>query len=185
MRELLLVGKFNSYFHDLSRELESRFQVQACLDNADMMRDIVDPNCNIIFGASVDDSMEEIRELIRSNHHTRFPVCDEDKDHVLGILHVRDLFNAKLTPDFDIRLLLRKTIMVPEGMNALRVLQTMQKQRVHLAIVVDEYGGLSGVVTLEDVLEEMLGSEIVDESDKVTDMRALAKARAQEEKGRN
>ncbi len=112
----------------------------------------------------LEDSMEEIRELIRTDHHTRFPVCDEDKDHVLGILHVRDLFNATLTPDFDIRSLVRKTIMVPEGMDALRVLQTMQKQRVHLAVVVDEFGGTAGLVTLEDLLEEIVG-DIQDESD--------------------
>ena len=80
----------------------------------------------------VDDSLEEIREVIRSSHHTRFPVCEEDKDHVLGIFHVR-------------------------GMNALRVLQAMQKQRVHLAVVVDEYGGTVGLVTLEDLLEEIVG----------------------------
>ena len=112
----------------------------------------------------LEDSMEEIRELIRTDHHTRFPVCDEDKDHVLGILHVRDLFNATLTPDFDIRSLVRKTIMVPEGMDALRVLQTMQKQRVHLAVVVDEFGGTAGLVTLEGLLEEIVG-DIQDESD--------------------
>jgi CBS domain containing-hemolysin-like protein len=70
---------------------------------------------------------------------------------------VRDLLNADLSEDFDIRSLLRKTIRVPEGMNALRVLQTMQKQRVHLAVVVDEYGGTVGLVTLEDLLEEIVG----------------------------
>jgi len=112
----------------------------------------------------LEDSMEENREVIRSNHHTRFPLCDEDKDHILGILHVRDLYSADITPDFDIRSLLRKTIMVPEGMNALRVLQTMQKQRVHLAVVVDDYGGTVGLVTLEDLLEEIVG-DIQDEYD--------------------
>ncbi len=105
----------------------------------------------------VDDSLEEIRDVIRSSHHTRFPVCEEDKDHVLGIFHVRDLLNGDFSKKFDIRALLRKTIMVPEGMNALRVLQAMQKQRVHLAVVVDEYGGTVGLVTLEDLLEEIVG----------------------------
>jgi CBS domain containing-hemolysin-like protein len=105
----------------------------------------------------VEDNLEEIREVIRSSHHTRFPVCEEDKDHVLGIFHVRDLLNGDFSKKFDIRALLRKTIMVPEGMNALRVLQAMQKQRVHLAVVVDEYGGTVGLVTLEDLLEEIVG----------------------------
>ena len=105
----------------------------------------------------VDDSLEEIRDVIRSSHHTRFPVCEEDKDHVLGIFHVRDFLNGDFSKKFDIRSILRKTIMVPEGMNALRVLQAMQKQRVHLAVVVDEYGGTVGLVTLEDLLEEIVG----------------------------
>ena len=105
----------------------------------------------------VDDSLDEIRDIIRSSHHTRFPVCEEDKDHVLGIFHVRDFLNRDFSKKFDIRSLLRKTIMVPESMNALRVLQTMQKQRVHLAVVVDEYGGTVGLVTLEDLLEEIVG----------------------------
>ena len=86
----------------------------------------------------VDDSLEEIREVIRSSHHTRFPVCEEDKDHVLGIFHVRDLLNGDFSKKFDIRALLRK-------------------QRVHLAVVVDEYGGTVGLVTLEDLLEEIVG----------------------------
>ncbi len=105
----------------------------------------------------VDDSLEEIRDVIRSSHHTRFPVCEEDKDHVLGIFHVRDFLNGDFSKKFDIRSILRKTIMVPESMNALRVLQAMQKQRVHLAVVVDEYGGTVGLVTLEDLMEEIVG----------------------------
>lgn len=105
----------------------------------------------------VDDSPEEIRDVICSSHHTRFPVCEEDKDHILGIFHVRDFLNRDFPKGFAIRSLLRKTIMVPEGMNALRVLQTMQKQRVHLAVVVDEYGGTVGLVTLEDLTEEIVG----------------------------
>ena len=112
----------------------------------------------------VDDSPEEIRDVILSSHHTRFPVCEEDKDHILGIFHVRDFLNGDLSKGFNIRSRLRKTIMVPDGMNALRVLQTMQKQRVHLAIVVDEYGGTVGLVTLEDLTEEIVG-DIQDEYD--------------------
>ena len=104
-----------------------------------------------------DDTLEEIPEIVRNCHHTRFPVCEEDKDHVLGVLHVRDLLKIDTEQEFDIRSLLYKTIMVPEGMSALRVLQTMQKQCVHLAIVVDEYGGTAGLVTLEDLLEEIVG----------------------------
>ena len=131
--------------------------------NDTVAREVMVPRQDMVC-VYIDDTLEEIRDLIRSSHHTRFPVCEEDKDHILGIFHVRDLLNADLRKGFDIRSLLRKTIMVPEGMNALRVLQTMQKQRVHLAVVVDEYGGTAGLVTLEDLLEEIVG-DIQDEYD--------------------
>lgn len=131
--------------------------------NDTVAREVMVPRQDMVC-VYVDDSPEEIRDIIRTSHHTRFPVCKEDKDHILGIFHVRDLLNTDLRKGFDIRSLLRKTIMVPEGMNALRVLQTMQKQRVHLAVVVDEYGGTAGLVTLEDLLEEIVG-DIQDEYD--------------------
>ena len=124
--------------------------------NDTVAREVMVPRQDMIC-VFVDDTLEEIRETIRTTHHTRFPVCEEDKDHILGIFHVRDLLNADLSKGFAIGSLLRKTIRVPEGMNALRVLQTMQKQRVHLAVVVDEYGGTVGLVTLEDLLEEIVG----------------------------
>ena len=124
--------------------------------NDTVAREVMVPRLDMVC-VYVDDSPEEIREVILSSHHTRFPVCEEDKDHILGIFHVRDFLNGDFSKGFDIRSLLRKTIMVPEGMTALRVLQTMQGQRVHLAVVVDEYGGTVGLVTLEDLLEEIVG----------------------------
>ena len=124
--------------------------------NDTVAREVMVPRQDMVC-VFVDDTLEEIRDIIRSSHHTRFPVCEEDKDHILGIFHVRDFLNGDYSKGFDIRSLLRKTIMVPEGMNALRVLQTMQKQRVHLAVVVDDYGGTVGLVTLEDLLEEIVG----------------------------
>ena len=124
--------------------------------NDTVAREVMVPRQDMVC-VFVDDTLEEIRDIIRSSHHTRFPVCEEDKDHILGIVHVRDFLNGDFSKGFDIRSLLRKTIMVPEGMNALRVLQTMQKQRVHLAVVVDDYGGTVGLVTLEDLLEEIVG----------------------------
>lgn len=129
--------------------------------NDTLAREVMIPRQDMIC-IYVDDSVEEIRQIIQSNHHTRFPLCEEDKDHVLGVLHVRDLYSANLTSDLDIRTLARKTIAVPESMTAVHVLQTLQKQRVHLAVVVDEFGGTVGLVTLEDLLEEIVG-EISDE----------------------
>ena len=129
--------------------------------NDTLAREVMIPRQDMIC-IYVDGSIEEIRQVIQSNHHTRFPLCEEDKDHVLGVLHVRDLYSANLKSDLDVRTLARKTIAVPESMTAVHVLQTLQKQRVHLAVVVDEFGGTVGLVTLEDLLEEIVG-EISDE----------------------
>ncbi len=108
----------------------------------------------------------EVMDTIRSSGYSRIPVYEDDLDHIIGILYVKDLlghFNA--SPDFDWLSLLRKNIMyVPEAKKINEVLKDFRKERVHMALVVDEYGGTSGLVTLEDILEEVIG-EIKDEFD--------------------
>lgn len=100
-----------------------------------------------------------------ANHLTRYPVCIEDKDHIVGFLHIKDL----LAPLYrgqkrNLRSLLRKVMVVPETMYVSKLLKEMQQGRTQLAIVVDEYGGTSGMVTIEDILEEIVG-DIQDEFD--------------------
>ena len=112
-----------------------------------------------------DDSYEEIMEFVRKHKHTRFPLCAEDKDQILGMIHIRDLLENKDTLHKDIlKRLVRKTLFVPENKSISDVLHEMMKKRIHLAIVVDEYGGTAGLVTMEDILEELVG-EIQDEHD--------------------
>lgn len=112
-----------------------------------------------------DDSFEEIMDFVRKHKHTRFPLCAEDKDQILGMIHIRDLLENKDTIHKDIlKRLVRKTLFVPENQSISDVLHEMMKKRIHLAIVVDEYGGTAGLLTMEDILEELVG-EIQDEHD--------------------
>lgn len=105
-------------------------------------------------------------ETIRQTQHTRYPLCAEDIDHVLGMLHAKDLFQPVegLRDSTDLMTLKRDILFVPESRPLELLQRDFQQKRVHMAIVVDEYGGTSGLVTLEDILEEIVG-EIQDEFD--------------------
>jgi CBS domain containing-hemolysin-like protein len=99
--------------------------------------------------------------------HSRLPVFEESLDNVIGMVHVKDVFTVQMSgavPPDDITALLRKPLYVPESMGVLDLLARMRAERVHLAIVVDEFGGTEGLVTIEDVVEEIVG-EIEDEHD--------------------
>jgi gliding motility-associated protein GldE len=112
-------------------------------------------------------TFSEIIPSILENRYSRIPVCEDTFDTVLGILYIKDLLpylNQKEQHDFDWLKLLRPAYFVPESKKINDLLQEFQDRKMHLAIVVDEYGGSSGIVTLEDILEEIVG-EINDEFD--------------------
>jgi CBS domain containing-hemolysin-like protein len=111
-----------------------------------------------------EDDMDIYLKTINSSKHTRYPLCDEDKDHIVGMVHIKDVMNAYLSGETDLRVISRDILIVPEVMHVSNLLQVMRKRRVYLAIVVDEYGGTVGLVGLEDILEELVG-DIQDEHD--------------------
>ena len=112
-----------------------------------------------------DDSDEEIVRIIRETGLSRFPVCGEDVDDIIGILNSRQyLLNTREAQPKSLKELLRPVYFVPESVKADVLFRDMQKQKTHMAIVVDEYGGTSGLVTMEDLLEQLVG-EIYDEFD--------------------
>jgi len=118
-----------------------------------------------VIAIQVDSTDEEILNTIRSSGLSRFPVYGEDTDDIIGMLNTRDfLLNTHSKPRKSLRQLLRKPYMIPETVPADTLFNNMQKQKVHFAIVVDEYGGMSGIVTMEDLLEEIVGN-IYDEFD--------------------
>ncbi|HBS59645.1 MAG TPA: hypothetical protein DEA44_10290 [Firmicutes bacterium] len=112
-----------------------------------------------------EDSFKETMETVRHSGHSRYPLCEKDKDHVLGVVHIHDLLMLIVDGQpYDLRKIMHDVLVVPEGMSVARVLQEMRLRRSHMAVVADEYGGTAGLVTLEDVLEEIVG-EIHDEYD--------------------
>lgn len=114
-------------------------------------------------------SFNEIMEFVKQNKHTRFPLCAGDKDQILGMIHIRDLLECRNTQHKDIlSKIVRKILFVPENKSISEILHEMMKKRIHLAIVVDEYGGTAGLLSMEDILEELVG-EIRDEHDEVTE----------------
>ena len=111
----------------------------------------------------IQDSFEEVLEVLKKYGHTRYILCDDDKDHVLGLVHMRDIFRLREQQDNkDITQIKRDILVVPEGMPISHLVQKMRSQRTHMAVVVDEFGGSAGLVTIEDMLEELVG-EIYDE----------------------
>lgn len=113
----------------------------------------------------LDDSPEVWETVILSTNYSRYPVCGEDIDEIVGILHVRDfLCNLRAAQPLEVKELLRPVYLVPETVGADVLLREMKQNRAHMAVVIDEYGGTSGVLTMEDILEEIVG-QIEDEHD--------------------
>ena len=110
-----------------------------------------------------DDSLAENLATVRGSRHTRYPLCDEDKDHVIGTIHVRDLLAIRGgVQDYDLRRLMRPLVVIPEAMPISKALPLMQQRHVQMVLVADEYGGTAGLITMEDLVEEIVG-EIQDE----------------------
>ena len=127
------------------------------------VREIMTPRTDMVC-LYIEDTMDENLHIILEEQLTRYPICHEDKDHIVGFLHVKDLMRVMAEGRKpNLRRLARKALIVPESMDVSVLLKTMQKQRSQMAIVVDEYGGTAGMVTIEDIVEEIVG-DIQDES---------------------
>jgi CBS domain containing-hemolysin-like protein len=125
-------------------------------------RQIMLPRQDVVYLSTTRPLAENLR-LARRTGHTRFPLCDDDLDHVIGLVHIKDLFHRDRLPS-TLKEIARDIAFVPETLELDRLLKRMRTERFHLAAVIDEYGGVSGIVTLENVIEEIVGS-IQDEFD--------------------
>jgi magnesium and cobalt transporter len=126
--------------------------------------DVMVPRVQIVM-IDVDSPLPDILAAVVESGHSRFPVHDEDKDDILGILLAKDLLKYFGNGhDFDLRSILRPAVLIPESMRLNVLLAEFRRSRNHMALVVDEYGGVAGLVTIEDVLEVIVG-EIDDEHD--------------------
>ncbi|WP_213995705.1 transporter associated domain-containing protein [Arsukibacterium sp.] len=153
-----------------SRELidsDTKSMLQGVLDVSKMRaRDIMVPRSQMAT-IDIEQPVSAFLPILLENNHSRYPVVNEDKDHVEGILLVKDLLQYALDPnqtDWHIREFLRPAVIIPESKRVDALLKEFRQKRYHMAIVVDEYGGVSGLVTIEDILEQIVG-EIEDEHD--------------------
>jgi magnesium and cobalt transporter len=129
--------------------------------------DVMVPRADIFY-VDQSDSMEQIIEKMTAASHSRVPVVNENLDRVEGILHIKDLLRMmQANEKVNILTLLRQPIFISPTMRLLDLLQEMRLRRLHLALVVDEYGGTDGLITIEDLVEEIIG-EINDEHDEDT-----------------
>lgn len=131
------------------------------------VRDIFVPRGHMVV-FNVDDTLQEIIPKIIESGHSRFPVIEESKDEIIGVVVAKDLlpyaFDEKLREQFDLKQIVRKPMITPESKRVDVLLKEFQINHNHMAMVVDEYGKVAGIVTIEDVLEEIVG-DIADEHD--------------------
>jgi CBS domain containing-hemolysin-like protein len=152
----------------------SRKMIENILDfTAILVREIMTPRTDII-AVSGDDHLEEIIQVFTDSHYTRIPVYRGSVDNIIGILNVRDLLKAcsKNRANADILAHLTKPYYIPETKNAHLLFDEFKNNKKHIAIVIDEYGGTSGLITLEDLLEEIVG-DIRDEYEQSTDSEEM------------
>lgn len=129
-----------------------------------IVREVMVPRVNMLC-LYIDKTFEENLLIIKETHHTRFPLCGADKDDIIGMVHIRDIYERLVDNQIpNLLSIARVPISVPETMEVKDVLRNLQKKRMGMAIVVDEFGGTAGLVTTEDIIEEIFG-EIQDEFD--------------------
>ena len=167
LEDVLMVATENEVIDESARSIiEGAMQVSKM-----QTRDIMIPRSQMTVIKS-DQTLEEVLPQIIRSAHSRYPVVGDNPDDILGILLAKDLLPQILNEDrssFEICSLLRPTVMVPESKRLNILLTEFREKRNHMAIVIDEYGGVAGLVTIEDVLEEIVG-DIEDETDAEEDM---------------
>ena len=143
---------------------ESRMMLEGVIRMADMTAGDVMVAAPRMDHLDIDAPYDELLHLVIDTAHSRFPVYEGQRDNIIGILMAKDLLKLQRSPDLNLRTLLRPAVFVPESKGLNELLRDFRSNRNHLAIVIDEFGGTAGLITIEDVLEEIVG-EIEDEFD--------------------
>lgn len=153
IKGLMEQGAQSGIFHQAERELVGRIFRLADVPVGKLMT----PRTNCIW-LDVDDSFEQMRQKISSSSHSRLPVIQGTLDNIVGIAFARDLLARSLADQpIDLRQQVHPPLFVPESMSALKALERFRQSGIHLALVIDEYGGVEGLVTLTDILTELVG----------------------------
>jgi CBS domain containing-hemolysin-like protein len=139
-------------------EEEEREMIHGIFEMGDMrVREVMVPRTDLV-AIEVREPVEKAVDLVTKHGHTRIPVYEGDLDHIVGVLYAKDLLRAVVRGEQKtLREIARKPYFTPESNKVQDVLRDLRKNRVHMAIVVDEYGGTAGAVTIEDILEEIVG----------------------------
>ena len=143
---------------------ESRMMLEGVIRMADMTAGDVMVAAPRMDHLDIDAPYDELLHLVIDTAHSRFPVYEGQRDNIIGILMAKDLLKLQRSPDLNLRTLLRPAVFVPESKGLNELLRDFRANRNHLAIVIDEFGNTAGLITIEDVLEEIVG-EIEDEFD--------------------
>jgi putative hemolysin len=145
-------------------EAEERELIHSVFEFTDMsVKEVMVPTPHMVT-IRLNMALEDIKTTISEEHFSRYPVVGKELNDIRGILYAKDFQNALVKGYVDIRKIIKPPFFIPETMKISNLLREMQKKRIHMALVIDEYGGVSGLVTMEDLLEEIVG-EIRDEYD--------------------
>lgn len=144
--------------------VESRMMLEGVIRMADMTAGDVMVPATRMDSLDIQSSMDELMHQVIDTAHSRFPVVEGDRENIIGILMAKDLLKLQRAPELNIRALLRPAVFVPESKGLNDLLRDFRGNRNHLAIVIDEFGRVAGLITIEDVLEQIVG-EIEDEFD--------------------
>ncbi|NMG64010.1 CBS domain-containing protein [Azoarcus indigens] len=159
-----LLALLHSAFERNLLDADALSIIEGALEMSDLqVRDVMVPRAQMDV-IRVEDPMDKIADFVIDTAHSRFPAVGENKDDVIGILLAKDLLRFFAGREFDLRGMLRPAVFVPESKRLNVLLREFRVSRNHMAIVVDEYGGVAGLVTIEDVLEQIVG-DIEDEYD--------------------
>ncbi len=159
-----LLGLLRSAYDNNVLDSDALSMIEGVMQVSEMqVRDIMIPRAQMDV-VDIDDPHEDILKFVIDKAHSRFPAVDGDRDNIIGILLAKDLLALCVGEDINLREILRPAVFVPESKRLNVLLREFRSSRNHIAIVVDEYGGSAGLVTIEDVLEQIVG-DIEDEYD--------------------
>jgi putative hemolysin len=159
VKMLIMEGGEQGVFEPTEQEL-----IHSVFEFTDMSaKEVMVPSTRMV-SISLTMPVEEVKSTIAEEQFSRYPVVGKDLNDIRGILYAKDFLNALARGEVDVRKLIKPPFFIPESMKISNLLREMQKKRVHMALVIDEYGGVSGLVTMEDLIEEIVG-EIRDEYD--------------------